>query len=236
MLRAGYRHIESSVHAAIAVADLDPVPPAEENELGLLDTLGTVMRLRRDETLFYDGDAASRYYKVVSGALRSCKLLSDGRRHITDFFLAGDFIGVEALGTHGTTAEAVSDATLVRYDRRLIDALIARSPRIGKFLLDRVCADLSQARARMLLLGRMSARERLASFLLRIGARSRGRDEDTIPLPMTRTDIGDHLGLTTETVCRTFAQLKGAGLIEALSAHELRVLKRQDLAALAQGV
>jgi CRP/FNR family transcriptional regulator, anaerobic regulatory protein len=233
MLRAGHREGERSFTAAIS-AEIDP--PAEESELSLLDTLGTVMRLKRDETLFYKGDAADRYYKVVSGALRGCKLLSDGRRHITDFFLAGDFIGVEELGTHGASAEAVNDATLVGYDRRMIDALISRSPRVGKFLLDRVCADLSQARTRMLLLGRMSARERLASFLLRIGARSRRRDDETIPLLMTRTDIGDHLGLSTETVCRTFAQLKSAGVIEALSPHELRVLKRHDLAALAQGV
>ena len=235
MLRAGYREIERSLPAAMAVAELEP-PAAEQNELDMLDTFGSVVRLKRDATLFYEGDAATSYYKVVSGAVRSCKLLSDGRRHITDFFLAGDFIGVEALGTHSSTVEAVKDATLVRYDRRMIDALIARSPRVGKFLLDRVCADLSAARARMLLLGRMSARERLASFLLRIGARSRRADSDTIPLPMTRGDIGDYLGLTTETVCRTFAQLKGAGLIEAQSPHELRVLKRQDLAALAQGV
>jgi CRP/FNR family transcriptional regulator len=107
---------------------------------------------------------------------------------------------------------------------------------MGKFLLDRVCAHLSEARTRMLLLSRMSARERLASFLLRIGARSLRPDCDTIPLPMTRTDIGDYLGLTTETVCRTFAELRTAGLIEAVSPHELRVLKHQDLAALAQGI
>ena len=234
MLRTGYREPERSIAAAMIVPELEP-PASEESELDMLDTFGSVLRLKRDATLFFDGDVASHYYKVVSGAVRSCKLLSDGRRHITDFFLAGDFIGVEALKTHSCTVEAVNDTTLVRYDRRMIDALVARSPRVGKFLLDRVCADLSQARARMLLLGRMSARERLASFLLRIGARSRRRD-DTIPLPMTRTDIGDYLGLTTETVCRTFAQLKSAGLIEAPSPHEMRVLKRHDLATLAQGV
>lgn len=235
MLRTDYRDSERRFSAAMAIAAPEP-PAEEESDLGMLDTLGSVVRLKRDAALFYEGDAASSYYKVVSGAVRSCKLLQDGRRHITDFFLPGDFIGVEALGTHGSTVEAVNDATLVRYDRRLIDALVARRPRLGKFLLDRVCADLSQARAGMLLLGRLSARERLASFLLRIGARSRRGDGDTIPLPMTRTDIGDHLGLTTETVCRTFAHLKTAGLIEAQSPHELRVLKRQDLAALAQGV
>jgi CRP-like cAMP-binding protein len=218
-----------------SVAEVDP-PQADENGLGTLETLGSVVLLKRDATLFREGDAADGYYKVVSGAVRSCKLLADGRRHITDFFLPGDFIGVEALHTHGSTAEAVNGATVVRYERRVIDALVSRSPLVGRFLLGHVCAELSQARSRMLLLGRMSARERLASFLLRIAARSRREDRDSIPLPMTRSDIGDHLGLTTETVCRTFAELKSAGLIEARSPHELRVLKRPELAALAQGV
>ncbi len=103
-------------------------------------------------------------------------------------------------------------------------------------MLARVCAELSEARWRMVLLGRMSARERLANFLLHMAARRYREDCDTIPLPMTRSDIGDHLGLSTETVCRTFAELKSAGLIEARSPHELRVLKRPALAALAQGI
>jgi CRP/FNR family transcriptional regulator len=234
MPRAGHRNTERSFSAALGVADRNP-GHAEESEVGLLDTLGSVVLVKRDATLFYEGDAADCYYKVVSGAVRSCKTLRDGRRHITDFFLAGDFIGVDALDKHPCTAEAVNDATLVRYERRVIDALVSRSPRMGKFLLDRVCADLSEARSRMLLLGRMSARERLASFLLHIAARSRRENADTIPLPMTRSDIGDYLGLSTETVCRTFAQLKSAGLIEASSPHELRVLERPALTALAQG-
>lgn len=234
MPRVGYREIDRDFTAAV-VTQSDS-EPSEEHELGILETLGTVMRVRRDEALFQEGDAVPHYYKVVSGSLRSFKLLPDGRRHISDFFFAGDFIGVEALGSHGSTTEAVSNATLVRYDRRQIDLLIARSPRVGQFLLNRLCADLSEARARMLLLSRMSARERLARFLLRVGARSRRGDCDTISLPMTRSDIGDYLGLTAETVCRTFAELKSAGLIEALSSHEPRVLNYKDLTALAQSI
>jgi CRP/FNR family transcriptional regulator len=210
MLRTGHHKTERSFSAAVAIADTHSAHE-EESELGVLDILGSVILLKRDATLFYEGDAA-------------------------DFLMAGDFIGVEALDRHGSTAEAVNDTTVIRYERRIMDALVSRSPRVGKFLLDRLCAELSEARSRMLLLGRMNARERLASFLLRIAARSRREDCDTIPLPMTRSDIGDHLGLTTETVCRTFAQLKSAGLIEAQSPHQLRVLKREALAALAQGV
>lgn len=234
MLRGGRRITERAV-SALAAIEPDQ-PEAEENGLGILETLGSVVVLKKGAALFREGDAADCYYKVVSGAVRSCKLLADGRRHIPDFFLAGDFIGVEALHTHGSTAEAVKCATVVRYERRIIDALVARNPRVGSFLLGRVCAELSDARSRMLLLSRMNALERLASFLLRIAARSRRDDRDSVPLPMTRSDIGDHLGLTTETVCRTFAELKSAGLIEARSPHELRVLKRPELAALAQGV
>src|ERR1700730_8561872 len=215
MLIAERRDIERSFASAPAVAPTAP-PFVDESELGILDAVGSVMLLKRDATLFYEGDAADCYYKLVSGAARSCKLLPDGRRHITDFFLAGDFIGFHALDTHGCTAEAVSDAALVRYERRVVDALVARSRRV-------------------LMLSRMNAQERLASFLLAMAARNRRELCDTIPLPMTRSDIGDYLGLTTETVCRTLAQLRRAGMIAAPSPHELRLLQPGALAVLARG-
>ncbi len=235
MLRGGYHNMDRGSAAALAIIEVD-ADDDTDNDLDFLDTLGSVLLLKRDSALFREGDPATSYYKVVSGAVRAYKLLPDGRRHITDFFMAGDLIGIGTLLTHACTVESVNDATLIRYERRAIDAMIMRSPRLGRLLLGRVCAELSKARTSMLLLGRMSARERLASFLLRIAARNRRDGSDIIPLPMTRADIGDHLGLTTETVCRTFAQLKSAGIIAAESPHELRVLEHQALAALAQGV
>lgn len=202
--------------------------------LALLDTIGATMAVHRDTPLFCEGDAALSYYKVVSGAIRGYKLLADGRRHISDFFLDGDFIGFHTLATHAFTAETVCDTTLVRYDRRRVDALTARSPRISRCLLARVCTELSHAQTRMLVLSRMTARERLASFLLRMGERN-GTSSDVIALPMSRTDIGDYLGLTTETICRTFAQLKSAGIIAAPSPHEVLVRQPGTLATLAAG-
>jgi CRP-like cAMP-binding protein len=232
MLRAERRDMERGFASLPAVTA--PAPPqVEQSELGLLDALGTVVLLKRDAALFQEGDAADCYYKLVSGAARYCKLLADGRRHITEFFLSGDFIGLHVLDAHWCTAEAVGEATLVRYERRILDTLVARSPRLGKYLLARAYAEASEACSRMLLLGRMTAPERLANFLLRMAARSGQVKGDIIPLPMTRGDIGDHLGLTTETVCRTLAQLKSTGLIELRSAHELRVLQPQALAKLA---
>jgi len=206
-----------------------------DGDLSRLDDFGIVVTLKRDEVLFYEGDRAGCYYKVVTGAIRSCKLLADGRRHIGDFFLPGDFIGFTALDAHVFTAEAVAEASLVRYERRDVEALIQRDPRIAKSLLGRLCSDLSQAQARMLLLGRMTAQERLASFLLRLAARSATCGTNLVSLPMTRTDIGDYLGLTTETVCRTLAQLRNSGLIATSSPHEVRVLRRQALGEMAEG-
>jgi CRP-like cAMP-binding protein len=224
------RHIARAAHPTTA-------DRAEKSDRGLagLDDIGMVITLKRDEPLFYEGDQAGCYYKVVTGAIRSCKLLADGRRHIGDFFLPGDFIGLNALDTHSFSAEAVADASLVRYERRDVEALIQRDPRIGKSLLGRLCSELSQAQARMLLLGRMTAQERLASFLLRMAGRGTEGPQNRVCLPMTRTDIGDYLGLTTETVCRTLAQLKSSGLIAASSPHEVRVLRREALSEMAEG-
>src|SRR5437870_12126431 len=102
MLRAEHRSARGSVSAAPAVAAMEPVQ-AEDTELGILDRLGSVILLRRDSALFREGDAANCYHKIVSGAGRSCKLLADGRRHLTDLFLAGGFIRVHALETYSCT-------------------------------------------------------------------------------------------------------------------------------------
>ncbi len=222
---------DTPLHRAESRADDDD----GSNELAVLDAIGVTMTLARDRPLFCEGDAAQSYYKVVTGAIRGYRLLADGRRHITDFFLDGDFIGFHTLATHAFTAETVREATLVRYDRRRVDALTARSPRISKCLLARVCTELSHAQTRMLVLSRMTARERLANFLSRMAERNSGGADDAITLPMSRTDIGDYLGLTTETVCRAFAQLKSAGVIAVPLPHRVMVLRPETLASLAAG-
>jgi CRP-like cAMP-binding protein len=215
----------------------EPRPDDDDgrDELAVLDAIGATMMLGRDKPLFCEGDAAHSYYKVVAGAVRGYRLLADGRRHITDFFLDGDFIGFHTLATHSFTAETVRAATLVRYDRRRVDAMTAHSPRISNCLLARICTELSHAQTRMLVLSRMTARERLANFLLRMVERDSGSTDEGIELPMCRTDIGDYLGLTTETVCRAFAQLKSAGVIAVPYPHRVLVLQPETLANLAAG-
>jgi CRP-like cAMP-binding protein len=206
--------------------------PTGDSGLAALDRIGTVVSFCREQALFGEGDPAQYFYKVLTGAVRSCRLLADGRRHIAEFLLPGDFIGIEAAGTHHSTAEAVSDTTLMRYSRLALDRLIQQQPRLGKSLLGLICGELSAAQAQQLLLGRKNAVERLASFLLTMAERS--GDADRVLLPMTRCDIADHLGLTTETVSRIFSQLKSQGVIRLGAGSEVELKDRDELEALAE--
>jgi CRP-like cAMP-binding protein len=214
------------------LANLDKLAPEAADGIAGLDRVGTVLTLGREQPLFFEGDPADCYFKVVKGAVRSCKLLADGRRHIGDFFLPGDFIGLDAAESYPFAAEAVTEATLVRYARRKVDALVTQEPRIAKSLVDIMRAELAAARQHMALLGHMTALERIASFLLKLADRS--VDDSRIELPMTRTDIGDYLGLTMETVSRTFSQLKNDGMIKQRSVHEIVIIDRTALEGLAE--
>ncbi len=194
-----------------------------------MDRVGAVITLRRDETLFRAGDTADFYFKVLRGAVRTCRLLADGRRHIGEFFLPGDFIGLDAAETYPVVAEAITETTLIRYSRRKVDALAAEEPIIARSLVEIMRAGLAAAREHMVLLGHMTAMERIASFLLDLSAR---RGDGRISLPMTRTDIGDYLGLTMETVSRALSQLKVDGIVTQHGMHELAIADPAALVAL----
>jgi CRP-like cAMP-binding protein len=204
-------------------------PEALTDSLAALDGVGAVIALRRDEPLFRPGDRAEFYFKVLKGAVRNCRVLADGRRHIGEFFLAGDFIGLDAAESYAFAAEAIVETTLIRYSRRKVEAMAADEPRIGLSLVEIMRAGLAAAHERMLLLGHMTAMERIASFLLDLSTR---RGDGRVSLPMTRTDIGDYLGLTMETVSRAFSQLKSGGIITQQGLHELTIAKRAALVEL----
>jgi CRP/FNR family nitrogen fixation transcriptional regulator len=204
-------------------------PVAFTDSLASLDGVGAVIALRRDEPLFRPGDRAEYYFKVLKGAVRSCHVLADGRRHIGEFFLVGDFIGLDAAESYAFAAEAIVETALIRYSRHKVDALAAEEPRVGRSLVEIMRSGLAAARERILLLGHMTAMERIASFLLDMSER---HSDGRISLPMTRTDIGDYLGLTMETVSRAFSQLKSDGIITQHGMHELAIAKPAALVEL----
>ncbi len=220
------RYIPSTQQMPHVARPVDPSP-----EFAACGLTGTVASLGRDEILFFEGDTADYYYRIVTGAVRTCTLLADGRRHIGDFFLPGDFIGLGEGERHLVGAEAVTDTTLVRYARRSVDTLVEERPRLSRWMLAQACNGLAAAQHQKLLLGRKTAQERIASFLLAMADREGAGGH--IRLPMTRADIGDYLGLTTETVSRTFSHLKGDAVIVLDGINELRILDRDVLEELA---
>jgi CRP/FNR family transcriptional regulator, nitrogen fixation regulation protein len=206
---------------APSVANLRSTPPMRSAPEA--PAVGSVRRLTKDEEIFGEGDRASFFYKVQSGVVRTFKLLSDGRRQIDAFHLLGDIFGIEPGDEHRFSAEAVGDATVISYRRSNLNARTRDAGDIPNEMIPAVLLSLVRARNHMLLLGRKNAVEKIATFLLDLSGRTANNDQ--IDLPMSRTDIADHLGLTIETVSRSLTQLERQGVIE-LPAHRRFIVLR----------
>jgi CRP-like cAMP-binding protein len=201
--------------------------PIDHNEGDSLEMLGTVVTARPGTEIYGEGDSATSWYRVQAGVLRTCKLLSDGRRQVEDFLFPGDFFGLETRGEHSFAAEAITSATVVRFSRPRLTAAAANDSRLAARLLDVTLEQLGKVHGRLMLLGRKTAEEKLATFLLEMLDRS--TDREAIDLSMSRTDIADYLGLTIETVSRTFSALKRDGVIALSNAQHVVVLDRDTL-------
>lgn len=191
-----------------ASAAVSPHGPAME---AAHDPQGIIIRLAKGEELFAEGEPAEYFYKMVSGTVRTYKLLSDGRRQIDAFHLRNDIFGIEACPEHRFSAESVGDATVMAFRRSNLDRLAREHAAFGEQVLSSMLRNLQRAQDHMLLLGRKSAKEKIASFLLDLAQRL--HDSERVELPMQRTDIADHLGLTIETVSRTLSEFARSGLI-----------------------
>jgi len=194
-----------------------------------MQLMGASMSYPRNSEIFGENDPADYLYKIVSGTVRTYKILSDGRRQIGGFYLPGDIFGLEYAATHTLSAEAVTDVKVVVVKRSALTALAGRDPAIGKELFTLTGRALQQAQDRILLLIK-SAQERVASFLLEMAARS--PDGNAIELPMSRQDIADYLGLTIETVSRTLTALESSAAIEVATSRRILLRNRTALSRL----
>lgn len=171
------------------------------------------------ETLFAQEELTTSFYNLLEGVMRLYKLLPDGRRQIVGFALPGDFLGMAASARQGFSADAIGPVTLCRFSRTAFARFVENKPRLLRRINELTVRELSQAQDHMVLLGRRSAEEKVASFL--IGWRDRlaglSGPAATVPLPMGRQDIADFLGLTIETVSRTFTKLERDGVFEIIS-------------------
>jgi CRP/FNR family transcriptional regulator len=167
------------------------------------------------QTLFCEGDAATGLFNVTKGVVRLYRLLTDGRRQIIGFALAGDFLGLSLNPTFGMSADAITEVEACRFDRAAFVACVEAKPHLLKILHEFTSNELLIAREQMVLLGRRTAKERVAAFLLALRDRYQriGLCDVGVQLPMTRQDIADYCGLTLETVSRAFSKLVGERII-----------------------
>ena len=197
---------------------------------GSMELMGTRISYARNVEIFGEGEPAEYLYKVVSGSVRSCKILDDGRRQVTGFHMVGEVFGIELDEEHQFSAEAVNDAVVLVVKRSAIIGLAARNADIGRQLWAMTARELQRVQDHMLVLGCMSAKQRVAAFLLHMALHSSRGDE--IELPMSRQDIADYLGMTIETVSRAMTQLEKDAAIGLASARRIVLRNRAALTTL----
>src|SRR5262249_18899857 len=156
-------------------------------------------------------EPADYLYKVVSGTVRTYKVLVDGRRQIGAFHLPGDIFGLETEDEHTFSAEAITDCKIIVIKRSTVMALAARDNDVARQMWELTARELRRVQEHSLMLIK-SAEERVAGFLLEMAERV--PSGGAVDLPMSRQDIADYLGLTIETVSRTLKHLENAAAIE----------------------
>lgn len=208
---------------------------SDRRTCGHVAAIGSLQRKAAGDILFSEGEQRNSVYEIVSGMLRLYKLLPDGRRQITGFLTAGHLLGLAPEGICVYTAEAVTEVTVCRYGRAAFERLIDEAPGFAKRLLAVTSHELRAAQDQMLLLGRKTAVEKVASFLLMIAEAQESEGSEPVEVPMTRSDIADYLGLTIETVSRTLTKLRQDGLISLPAPTKIEIRDRGELEQLASG-
>ncbi|MDX2145758.1 MAG: helix-turn-helix domain-containing protein [Rhodospirillaceae bacterium] len=194
-----------------------------------LDVPGMSITVRSGQTIYRDGDPSTYCYRLVSGGARIVKLVADGRRGICEFVMPGDYLGLEAGPIYACSAEAVTHSILWRYRRRDIEANLQRNTSSALGLVRILARAVETSRRRAAYSCRMSASERVARFLLDLADRLPHAKDGEIQLPMARSDIGDYLGIATETVSRVFTSLRAQGAIALSGTRGVRLLDRELL-------
>lgn len=179
---------------------------------------------KKGTEIFGEKEPADYVYQVVSGAVRSYKLLSDGRRQIGAFHLPADIFGLEIGSDHRFTAEAIVDTTVRLMKRRSLEQFAESDVAVARNLLSMTTINLRHAEDHMLLLGRKTSLERVAAFLIEMDRRSTAAG--VLALPMCRRDIADYLGLTLETVSRALSRLHGLDVLEFLGNNQRQIVLR----------
>ena len=196
---------------------------------GAMECIGAPMLFRRHAEIYGEGEPADYLYKVMTGVVRTCKVLADGRRQVGGFYLRGDTFGLETGAEHAYSAEAITECRVLVAKHSTLIARAKTDHEVAFQLWMLTGGELRRLQDHVLLLIK-NAPERVAAFLLALAERS--STGNSIELPMSRQDIADHLGLTIETISRTLSYLESIRAIELLSARRVLLRDRSALVRL----
>lgn len=208
-------------------------PPFGRPALDLTDSLGLIgvrMHFAPGEEIYGQEEDADYVYRLVSGAVRTTRLLSDGRRQVGEFYYPGDLFGLESCDLHRFSAEALGVCDVLMVKRVSPSRTGADRERFDRAFWAGTATELERAQEHMMLLARTTAIEKVASFLLHVAERAKA---ETATLPMTRQDMGDYLGLTIETISRMLGRLQADGVVEFAGCRHFRIRQRGALSRLA---
>jgi len=191
--------------------------------------IGVRMHFAPDEEIYAQEEDADLIYQVLAGAVRTSRLLSDGRRQIGDFYYPGELFGMEAGDKHSFSADALGDCTILVAKRSALRHCGEQRERLERLVWTATTLELARTQEHLFVLGRRSACEKVASFLMSAADRVKG---DLTPLVMSRQDIADYLGLTIETVSRMLTQLQSDGLVKFVGYRHFQVIRPAGLSRL----
>jgi CRP/FNR family nitrogen fixation transcriptional regulator len=202
----------------------------QPHPLKSLDQLAMIMPFHRAQEICSQGSPADHWYYLVSGAARRCVIRLDGRRQIVDLLLPGDLFGFSVLDEYDSTIEAIAEGTVVAaYPRRRVEMLADSNPQLAREIRQVAFAALSRLQAQLLILGRVTALEKVGSFILEMVSRLSAANSNSVALPMSRYDIADYLAVSVETVSRSLTDLKHRGVIKLAGTRIVMIVNRNAL-------
>jgi CRP-like cAMP-binding protein len=204
--------------------------PRAPHPLQCLDAIAAVRSCHRRQEICRQGQAANTWYCVLSGAALRCVIKSDGRRQIVDLLFPGDFFGLAADAEYDYSVESATPGTVVAgYPRKQVEIQADSNPQLARELRQITLDGLSRLQEQLMILGRITAQEKVGSFILAMAGRLSSGESDSVTLPISRYDIADYLAVSVETVSRALSELKQHGLIRFTGTRVIQIIDRDAL-------
>ncbi len=204
-----------------------------EEERALLSMIAMVVRFKKGETIYRQGDPPIAVFNIITGVVKSYASLPDGKEHIVGFLFQNDLFGLTENGEYVNSAQAVTAVTLYRLPVRALEARMKRHPQLDFQIIAKLCHDLRQAQRHAFLMTKHRAAARVALFLEMLESHYGAVEpcSGEIHLPMTLTDIASYIGVSAEAVSRSFRDLAACGAITMRDRRHLKIIDRAQLEA-----